>query len=126
MRELGRKKGEKGWVKGRERAKKWDDVRELRKEYVSIVEGLCRCFAYRFALGIARGKPRWSRPSWRALRYDPGARFTPAQMSDFPSSRQIVLSTCHGAGSRQLNNMNFDVCIIDEVSPFRFSFRHRG
>lgn len=29
---------------------------------------------------------------------------------------QIVLSTCHGAGSRQLNNMNFDVCIIDEVS----------
>jgi DNA polymerase alpha-associated DNA helicase A len=29
---LGKKKGEKGWVKGRERAKKWDDVRELRKE----------------------------------------------------------------------------------------------
>lgn len=29
---------------------------------------------------------------------------------------KIVLSTCHGAGSRQLNNMNFDVCIIDEVS----------
>lgn len=32
MQQLSRKKGEKGWVKGRERAKKWDDVRELRKE----------------------------------------------------------------------------------------------
>jgi superfamily I DNA and/or RNA helicase len=29
---------------------------------------------------------------------------------------QVVLSTCHGAGSRQINNMDFDVCIIDEVS----------
>lgn len=34
----------------------------------------------------------------------------------FRSLWQILLSTCHGAGSRQLNNMNFDVCIIDEVS----------
>ena len=34
---------------------------------------------------------------------------------------KIVLSTCHGAGSRQLNNMNFDVCIIDEVrGPDRY------
>lgn len=32
MRDLAKKKGDKGWVKGRERAKKWDDVRELRKE----------------------------------------------------------------------------------------------
>ncbi len=28
---------------------------------------------------------------------------------------QVVLSTCHGAGSRQIANMTFDVCIIDEV-----------
>lgn len=30
--ELGKRKGEKGWVKGRERTKRWEDVRELRKE----------------------------------------------------------------------------------------------
>ncbi len=29
---LGKKKGEKGWVGGRERGKRWEDVRELRKE----------------------------------------------------------------------------------------------
>lgn len=29
---LGRKRGEKGAVKGRERGKKWEEVRELRKE----------------------------------------------------------------------------------------------
>jgi DNA polymerase alpha-associated DNA helicase A len=32
MGELGRKRGEKGSVKGKERGKKWDEVRELRKE----------------------------------------------------------------------------------------------
>ncbi|KAG7529812.1 hypothetical protein FFLO_05399 [Filobasidium floriforme] len=29
---------------------------------------------------------------------------------------QVVLSTCHGSGSRQINNMDFDVCIIDEAT----------
>jgi DNA polymerase alpha-associated DNA helicase A len=33
--ELGKKRGEKGSVKGKERGKKWEDVRELRKESVS-------------------------------------------------------------------------------------------
>jgi DNA polymerase alpha-associated DNA helicase A len=30
--DLGRKRGEKGAVKGRERGKRWEEVRELRKE----------------------------------------------------------------------------------------------
>lgn len=34
---LGKKRGEKGAVKGKERGKKWEEVRELRKEYVLIV-----------------------------------------------------------------------------------------
>lgn len=29
---------------------------------------------------------------------------------------QVVLATCHGAGSRQINNKQFDVCIIDEAT----------
>ncbi|KAJ9095628.1 hypothetical protein QFC21_005499 [Naganishia friedmannii] len=77
MQQLSKKKGEKGWVKGRERAKKWDDVRELRKEY--------RTREAKVVKNVMAGA-------------------------------QIVLSTCHGAGSRQLNNMNFDVCIIDEAT----------
>lgn len=32
MKDLGKKKGEKGWLRGRERGKKWDEVRDLRKE----------------------------------------------------------------------------------------------
>ena len=31
-------------------------------------------------------------------------------------SAKIVLATCHSAGSRQLNNLQFDVCIIDEAT----------
>jgi DNA polymerase alpha-associated DNA helicase A len=30
--ELGKKRGEKGSVRGKERGKKWDEARELRKE----------------------------------------------------------------------------------------------
>jgi superfamily I DNA and/or RNA helicase len=29
---------------------------------------------------------------------------------------QVVLATCHSAGSRQINNMTFDVCIVDEAT----------
>lgn len=29
---------------------------------------------------------------------------------------QVVLATCHSAGGKQLNNINFDVCIIDEAT----------
>lgn len=32
LNDLGRKRGEKGAVKGKERGKKWEEVRELRKE----------------------------------------------------------------------------------------------
>ena len=28
----------------------------------------------------------------------------------------MVLATCHSAGSKQLNNINFDVCIVDEAT----------
>lgn len=37
LNDLGKKRGEKGAVKGKERGKKWEEVRELRKEYVLIV-----------------------------------------------------------------------------------------
>jgi DNA polymerase alpha-associated DNA helicase A len=29
---------------------------------------------------------------------------------------QVVLATCHSAGSRQLNNVQFDVAIVDEAT----------
>jgi DNA polymerase alpha-associated DNA helicase A len=29
---------------------------------------------------------------------------------------QVVLATCHSAGSRQLNDLVFDVCIVDEAT----------
>ncbi len=29
---------------------------------------------------------------------------------------QVVLATCHSAGGKQLNNLQFDVCIIDEAT----------
>lgn len=29
---------------------------------------------------------------------------------------KVVLTTCHGAGSRQLQNMEFDILIIDEAT----------
>jgi DNA polymerase alpha-associated DNA helicase A len=29
---------------------------------------------------------------------------------------QVVLATCHSAGARQLNNVAFDVAIIDEAT----------
>ncbi|KIJ28163.1 hypothetical protein M422DRAFT_61944 [Sphaerobolus stellatus SS14] len=32
------------------------------------------------------------------------------------SKAQVVLSTCHGAGSRQIQNIDFDVVIIDEAT----------
>ncbi|EAL19401.1 hypothetical protein CNBH0940 [Cryptococcus deneoformans B-3501A] len=74
---LGKKRGEKGAVKGKERGKKWGEVRELRKEYRQ-----------------REGKV----------------------VKTVVNGAQIVLATCHSAGSRQLNNMIFDVCIIDEAT----------
>ncbi|OCF38686.1 DNA helicase [Kwoniella heveanensis CBS 569] len=75
--DLGKKRGERGAVKGKERGKKWEEVRELRKEYRQR-EGK----VVTTVLGRA----------------------------------QVVLATCHSAGSRQLNNMLFDVCIVDEAT----------
>lgn len=34
----------------------------------------------------------------------------------YRSHDQVVLATCHSAGSRQINNMTFDVCIVDEAT----------
>ncbi|WVQ99708.1 hypothetical protein IAU59_006849 [Kwoniella sp. CBS 9459] len=75
--DLGKKRGERGAVKGKERGKRWEEVRELRKEYRQR-EGK----VVTTVLGRA----------------------------------QVVLATCHSAGSRQLNNMLFDVCIVDEAT----------
>ncbi|WWD17029.1 hypothetical protein CI109_101466 [Kwoniella shandongensis] len=75
--DLGKKRGEKGAIKGKERGKKWDEVRELRKEYRQ-----------------REGKV----------------------VSTVVNAAQVVLATCHSAGARQLNNMIFDVCIIDEAT----------
>ncbi|ODN72845.1 hypothetical protein L202_08275 [Cryptococcus amylolentus CBS 6039] len=75
--DLGKKRGEKGAVKGKERGKKWEEVRELRKEYRA-----------------REGKV----------------------VSTVINGAQVVLATCHSAGARQLNNMIFDICIIDEAT----------
>ncbi|WWC61895.1 uncharacterized protein I303_104481 [Kwoniella dejecticola CBS 10117] len=75
--DLGKKRGEKGSVKGKERGKKWEEVRELRKEYRQ-----------------REGKV----------------------VTSVVSRAQVVLATCHSAGSRQLNNMIFDVAIVDEAT----------
>ncbi|WVQ79994.1 hypothetical protein IAT38_002095 [Cryptococcus sp. DSM 104549] len=75
--DLGKKRGDKGAVKGRSRGKKWDEVRELRKEYRQ-----------------REGKV----------------------VTTVINAAQVVLATCHSAGARQLNNMIFDVCIIDEAT----------
>ncbi|WVR06790.1 hypothetical protein IAU60_003825 [Kwoniella sp. DSM 27419] len=77
MSDLGKKRGEKGAVKGKERGKKWEEVRELRKEYRQ-----------------REGKV----------------------VTSVLSRAQVVLATCHSAGSRQLNNTTFDVCIVDEAT----------
>ncbi|WVF71157.1 hypothetical protein IAT40_005955 [Kwoniella sp. CBS 6097] len=75
--DLGKKRGERGAIKGKERGKAWEEVRELRREYRQR-EGK----VVTTVLGRA----------------------------------QVVLATCHSAGSRQLNNMLFDVCIVDEAT----------
>ncbi|WWC69923.1 uncharacterized protein I206_103867 [Kwoniella pini CBS 10737] len=75
--DLGKKRGEKGAVKGKERGKKWEEIRELRKEYRQ-----------------REGKV----------------------VTSVVSRAQVVLATCHSAGSRQLNNIIFDVAIVDEAT----------
>ncbi|CAK9781174.1 putative DNA helicase [Cutaneotrichosporon oleaginosum] len=75
--DLGRKRGEKGAVKGRERGNKWQEVRELRKEY----------------------RQREAKVVTNTVR-----------------RARVVLATCHTAGARQLNNMQFDVAIVDEAT----------
>ncbi|OCF60945.1 DNA helicase [Kwoniella mangroviensis CBS 10435] len=75
--DLGKKRGERGAVKGKERGKKWEEVRELRKEYRS-----------------REGKV----------------------VTSVLSRAQVVLATCHSAGSRQLNNMTFDIAVVDEAT----------
>ncbi|ORX35634.1 putative DNA helicase [Kockovaella imperatae] len=75
--DLAKKKGEKGSVKGKERGKKWEEVRILRKEY----------------------RQREAKV-----------------VTNVVKAAKVVLATCHSAGSRQLSNMMFDVCIVDEAT----------
>ncbi|KAK1923993.1 putative DNA helicase [Papiliotrema laurentii] len=75
--DLGKKKGERGAVKGKERGAKWAEVRELRKEY----------------------RQREAKV-----------------VKNVVAAARVVLATCHSAGSRQINNMTFDYCIIDEAT----------
>ena len=63
-------------VKGEERRRMWEQVRELRKEF---------------------------RKRERAL------------ASTVLKRSRIVMSTCHGAGGRQLDDLCFDFCVIDEA-----------
>ncbi|WVQ77797.1 hypothetical protein IAR50_007487 [Cryptococcus sp. DSM 104548] len=66
--------------------------------------------------GAVKGRQRgemWGEV--RELRKEYRARETKV-VSTLLSSAQIVLATCHTAGSRQLNNLDFDVCIIDEAT----------
>ncbi|KZT61335.1 P-loop containing nucleoside triphosphate hydrolase protein [Calocera cornea HHB12733] len=67
----------KARIRGSDRKKMWNEVKELRKEYRKREGG-----AVKAVMGRAK----------------------------------VVLSTCHGAGSRQLFNSDFDVVIIDEAT----------
>lgn len=75
--DLGKKRGDRGAVKGRERGKRWEEVRELRKEY--------RKREAKVVTNVVKGA-------------------------------RVILATCHSAGARQINNMTFDVAIIDEAT----------
>lgn len=75
--DLGKKRGERGAVKGKARGEKWGEVRELRREYRAREAKVVKT-----VVGEAR----------------------------------VVLATCHSAGSRQINNVNFDVAVIDEAT----------
>lgn len=37
-------------------------------------------------------------------------------MANTVQGARVILATCHTAGSRQLNNMQFDVAIVDEAT----------
>lgn len=75
--DLGKKRGDRGAVNGKERGKRWEEVRELRKEYRQREAKVVR---------------------------------------NVVGQAQVVLATCHSAGSRQLNNVDFDICIVDEAT----------
>lgn len=75
--ELAKRRGERGAVKGKDRGKRWEEVKELRREYRQ-----------------REGKV----------------------VSNVIDRARVVLATCHSAGARQLNDVTFDVCIIDEAT----------
>lgn len=77
MFDLSKKKGDKGAIKGKDRNKRWEEIRMLRKE-----------FRQREAKVV----------------------------NNVVSRAQVVLATCHSAGSKQLNNTMFDVAIVDEAT----------
>lgn len=74
---LGKKRGERGAIKGKDRGEVWAEIKELRKEYRK-----------------RDGKV----------------------VQNIIDKSQVILATCHSSGSRYLNNIDFDICIIDEAT----------
>jgi hypothetical protein len=78
--DLGKKRGEKGAVKGRERGKRWQEVRELRKECVRRLSELMQ--------GIVRGNARSSPTSLIGHKcVDFSIELTPGCARDMPLGR---------------------------------------
>ena len=103
--DLAKKKGDKGAVKGKERGMKWGEVRELRKECVFRTR---QCFFRVIS---------WPADSHNAANTEYRFRQREAKVvKNVVSAARVVLATCHSAGSRQINNMTFDYCIIDEAT----------
>lgn len=89
--DLAKKRGEKGAVKGKERGGKWQEVRDLRKEH----------------------RQREGKVVGNVVK---AAQVRLSMLRCHDTDDQVVLATCHSAGSKQLNNIQFDVCIVDEAT----------
>lgn len=87
----------KGRLKGPERRKMWDEVKELRKECAIFVTARIRIT--RRTLSLFRYRKREG-----------------MVVKSVMAQAKVVLATCHSAGGRQLLNAKFDVVVIDEAT----------
>jgi DNA polymerase alpha-associated DNA helicase A len=88
-------------------------VRDIGREIDSHLSNLSKKRGERGAIkGRERGKT-WDEV--RALRKDYKVRESRV-VGEVVAGAQVVLATCHSAGSRMLANTQFDVCIIDEAT----------
>ncbi|KAK4686643.1 hypothetical protein P7C73_g3483, partial [Tremellales sp. Uapishka_1] len=98
------------------RAANGDDgelVRDVKRELEGTMSKLSK---KRGEKGSVKGKERGM--AWgevRELRKEHRSR-EGRVVTNVVNNARVVLSTCHGAGSKQLNNLLFDIAIIDEAT----------